>query len=289
MNTNTVSSVGRLVAGHPLQAHASTDDKGQPKMRADGTPNFEIYFAVAFPKQGTTHFSQIPEGRAIFEAGQRDHPQAHQYGEFSWKVDDGDDTRKKKGGKPSPSEREGWPGNWVVHFKAPARQGEILQAHHRGNWTTTIQNPNEIKLGDYVRVIFDAKGNGTQAQTPGVYVNPKVVELVAAGERIVGAGGVDAAAAFGAAGEAQLPPGAVVDTAATVPAAPAMPAAPATPPPAPGAPAHPTQPDASFIAPPPPPAAAEPMLMYNGVSKTHAEWLASGWTAEQITAYCTPA
>jgi hypothetical protein len=134
--------------------------------------------------------------------------------------------------------------------------------YHVGKYNPldAIQDVNAIKLGDYVRVNIVAKGN-KPSKTPGVYLNPNLLELSRPGEAIVREGsGPNAASVFG--GGAPTP--------APTPAAPA----PATPPPA-----------TDLLVTPPP--VVEEKYSYNGTVYTKAQLLGMpGWSEELIAQHC---
>lgn len=277
--TDIITPVGRLVSGHPMELHAALDNNGQPKFFKDGvTPLTNGSIGIAIAKDGSTDWKTTTWGQQIVAAataawpnGQSGSPQ------FAWKVTDGDSTvPNKKGNKPC--DREGYPGHWVLFtggcFATPTYHAGRFQPHE------VIQNKDEIKRGDYIRLCFNVTSNGS-TDSPGMYINAVMVELNRAGIAIISASAPDAAAAFGGSAGV-LPAGALVDTSVVAPAA-------STPPPAPAAQeasAPPPPPPPAHDLATPPPAPVETQLTYNGVSKTNAEWLASGWSQPQIDGNC---
>jgi len=250
---------------------------GQPLLSSDGTPRRKTYIGLAIAKMGETEWRQTPWGALIYQEGITGYSNNETLRpNFSWKIDDGDSNIPNNNGK-VPNQREGWPGHWILHMSTELP----VQNYHRGRLEPIhmIQNKNEIKVGDYIRVLVQVKANGSSAQpakTPGVYLNPTKVELYSPGQAIVLDGGMSAAEAFAA--PAQLPPGALVDTAIATPAP--VSTTPTPPAVAPAAPAT------DFLNPaPPPPAAAAPKLYnVNGQQYTAAQLLAAKWTQAQIDA-----
>ena len=175
--------------------------------------------------------------------------------DFSWKVIDGDSDIPNKAGH-APNEDEYKRGHWVLHLNTRIP----YNCYHVGKYNPldAIQDVNAIKLGDYVRVNIVAKGN-KPSKTPGVYLNPNLLELSRVGEAIIREGsGPDAASVFG--GSAPTP----------APAAPA----PATPPPA-----------TDLLVTPPP--VVEEKYSYNGAVYTKAQLLnMPGWSEELIAQHC---
>lgn len=228
--------VGRLVSGHPMVSHPVTDtNTGQPKMLKDGvTPQVSFYVGLAIPKGAEQAWNQTDWGQAIYNEGVAAWPNG-EYGmpTFAWKITDGDSQIPNKKGK-KPCEREGWPGHWIIQ----ASNGFAVKGFHRGKYDPSqqIQRKEEIKTGDYIRLVISVKGNNP-SQSPGVYLNPSMFELYQAGVEIVTENAPDPQATFGAVTGA-LPANAQIDTNMVAPGAPVVPgAAPvpvATPIPTPG-------------------------------------------------------
>lgn len=200
---------GRMVQGHPMEGHQKKDDRtGQLKTSADGSPMMDFFYAVAIQKQGEAHWNQTEWGSQIQAAGVEGWPNGeHQQPAFAWKVIDGDSNIPDKRGS-APCTKEGFPGHWVVRvssgFPTPCWHAGMLRPDQ------VIQNKAEIKCGDYVRVKVLVKGNGPNCQSPGVYINPMMLELSRAGIQIISASAPDANEAFGGS-QAQLPQNAMVD------------------------------------------------------------------------------
>ena len=259
---------GRIVAGHPMKDQERYDDNGQ-KIMKDGKPVTQRYTGLAIPKNGSTDWKQTDWGRQFYaegtnavngyKNGEDQHPS------FSWKITDGDSTIPNKRGK-KPCEQTGYSGHWVVHISTEIPYG----CYHVGKYDPiqAIQNPDEITCGDNVRVLVDVKPNrrkdGSAAKTPGIYVNPRLLELSSKGEPIINEpSGPSASAVFGGGAPAQVAP-------TPAPAAPA----PATPPPA-----------TDLLVTPPP--VVEEKYSYNGVVYTKAQLLGMpGWSEELIAQHC---
>ncbi len=205
--SDILTTVGRLVSGHPMVMHPLMKDNVQKTFK-DGSLMFTQSVGIAFAKGGETHWNQTPWGMAIYAAAQAAFPNGqHGAPTFAWKITDGDSAiPNKKGNKPC--DREGYPGHWVLFatscFPTPTYHAGRYAAHE------VIQNKDEIKAGDYVRLSFNAKGNGS-TDSPGMYIDPVMLELTRAGIQIVSANAPDAAAAFGGSAGV-LPQGAMIDT-----------------------------------------------------------------------------
>lgn len=257
---------GRIVAGHPMKDQNRYDDNGV-KIVKDGKEVTQRYISLAIPKNGSTDWKQTDWGRVFYaegtnavngyKNGEDQHPS------FSWKVTDGDSTIPNKRGK-KPCDQPGQPGNWIVSIATEIPYG----CYHVGKYDPmqAIQNPDEITCGDNVRVMVDVKPNrrkdGSAAKTPGIYVNPRLLELSSKGEPIVTeASGPSAAAVFGG-GASPAPVSTPAPVASTG----------VTPPPA-----------TDLLVTPPPVAPVEEKYNVNGTVYTKAQLLAMpGWTVEHL-------
>lgn len=273
-----LTPVGRIVAGHPMVARVEKDNRtGAVIKNQDGTDRTTHYFALAIAKQGEQHWNQTEWGAKIYAAGQKGWPNGeYNAPTFSWKVIDGDSNVPNKKGK-KPCDREGWAGHWVVQLSTMLPIG----CYHVGKLSPheQIQNQNEIKAGDYGRVFLTTKGNAP-SESPGVYLNPQLFELVRAGQQIVTDSGPAAADVFNQ--PAELPPGAAVDTAVQQPSPTPTPAAPT-----PG-PAAPTQPNHDFLNAPAPQPQAEQRYEVGGQVYTESQLKAANWTEQQIATQAKP-
>jgi hypothetical protein len=245
-----LTPVGRLVSGHPMEMYEVIDDKTKKqKTFADGSPMFTQSVGIAFPKNGTQHWEQTEWGSKIKAAAVAAYPNGlYQHKDFSWKITDGDSTEPNKK-MVTPVSREGYAGHWVLFasscFPTPSYHAGRYQPHE------VIKDKNEIKKGDYVRLVFSTAPNNS-SDSPGMYINPVMLELSRAGQLIVSANAPDANAAFGTSAPV-IPQGALIDSAVVV--TPAM----------------------------TPPAVAEDRYIVQGKEFTRSELLAmAGWTEAHL-------
>jgi len=250
-------------------ANPKVDDRSnQPKLNAAGQQQMETFVAIAIPKTpGHTSWQQTDWGAQMVRLATADWPRGESRSPtFAWKVEDGDSTVPNKRGVAN-NTREGFPGHWIVKASTLFE----VQCYHPGRYdpmADRIRDQNEIKCGDYCRLLVQVKGNGSK-DSPGMYVNPSLLELSRAGELIVTMSGPSAAGVFGAVAPAPAAP-------APAPAAPA----PAAPAPAPAAPAP--APDFLTPAAPPPPPPAPVKYLLNGQAYLKEQLLAGGWTEASI-------
>lgn len=252
MATNILTPVGRLVQGDCFTPQEK-DNEGRPLRNQSGEPAKRWFIGVAIPKTdpgvGQLWQTIVSEARAGFPA-MFDASGNCTRRDFAFKMIDGDGVDNQ--GKPY-GDREGFAGCWIFKFAS----GFAPKCFTAGG-ASAIVDPNSIKRGYYVRVAGSVSPNGSQTK-PGVYLNLNMVELVAYGEEIVS--GPDAAAVFGGAPVAQLPPGATTTppapttTIAQPGAAPAPAVAPAAMPAMPGGAPAPTAAPAPAASPAPAPAA----------------------------------
>jgi len=269
---------GRLVAGHPMVHTVPTDLKtGKPRTKADNiTPVDPVAFiAVAVPKGQEQHWNQTEWGGKIWQEAVTSWSRGeYNMKDFAWKIVDGDSQELNKN-MTRPCDKEGYKAHWILNCQTSL----AIKCYHTGKYgpMDQIQNPKEIKTGDYCRVLIRIVGNGQQPpNTPGLYFNPFGFELVRAGAEIVS--GPDAGAMFGGSGPAVLPPGALVDTAVAGPPPQAV-----TPPAAiqpPQAVTPPQAPNMGFLNPPEP--VREPLYAYQGKTYTKTQLLGFKWTEAQI-------
>lgn len=262
-----MTSTGRLVWGHPLEPTQKTDDKTKaPLFNTDGTPQLQWAIGVAIPK------AQFDAEcwPSLAAAAARDWPRGeHAHRDFAWKLIDGDGVDSKN--KPY-NTREGYAGCRVLKISS----GYPIKCYGPDN--AEITDKKQIQPGYYVRAHVSVRGNDSK-QSPGLYVNPNLVQLVGYGPIIQR--GPDGAAILAASAPAALPAGAsaVPVASGTPPGIPPPPgAAPGLPPPPPGAatglppvPGSPGGPPAAPPAPPAPPVAPV--------------WPPAGWTAHPMPGY----
>lgn len=193
--------VGRLVYGD-LYKPNTTDYQGNPLTIKTGPnagqPTSRFEFGVAIAKAGEQHWNQTSWGQGIYAAAMAGFPNGEfQRGDFSWKITDGDSQELNRNNK-RPCDKEGYPGHWVVGFST-----SLALKLFTDNGNTQLVQPGEIKPGYYVEVLGNVASNGN-AQNPGMFVNPQLVNRAGFGQEIIG--GPDAAAV--GFGQGVLPSGA---------------------------------------------------------------------------------
>lgn len=284
--------VGRVVSGDVFKPR-DKDMDGKPLVIKNGPnagqPRVEYYFSLAIRKDNPDlpKFWQMLDAEAkagfphLFGAdGKCLHPQ------FAWKYVDGDSQVPNKKLK-KPCDNEGWPGCWVFHFSSSIAP----KCYHRDKAVpgAELTDPESIKRGYYVQVNGTVAANG-RTDSPGLYLNPRFVLLVAYGPEIVS--GPDVAQAMTSAPPVgTLPPGASTAPVASANPAPGLPGAAGVPASTPSAPATPgttpppahdflngpgtvAAPPAATVAPPP---AAKKMTGKEG-GGTYEQMIAAGWT-----------
>lgn len=172
-----------------------------------------FFIAVAIAKGVEQHWNQTDWGQQIQQTAVAVWPNGeHGSPNFAWKMTDGDSpVPNKKGNKPC--DQEGMPGHWIINISSCFP----YSCFHAGKYQPheAIQNKNEIKCGDYVRVQVEIKGNES-TDSPGVYINPMLLELSRAGTQIISQNAPDANDAFGTT-QAVLPGNAQVDASIAAP------------------------------------------------------------------------
>lgn len=214
-----VTPVARLIHGHPIKQNTRTDDvTKQPLIGKDGQPVKEVYIGIAIPKGSESDWKDTEWGKQIMMAAldaENGYDSATtRRPDFSFKVVDGDSDIPNKNGV-APNTDQYKRGHWVLNLTTRIP----YPCYHFGKYSPldAIQDVNAIKLGDYVRVNIVAKGN-KPAKSPGVYLNPNLLELSRAGEAIIREGsGPDAASVFGGGMAPSAPVAAPVAPSAPVP------------------------------------------------------------------------
>jgi hypothetical protein len=299
--------VGRIVQGS-LYAPQEKDMQGNPLTIKSGPnkgqPTKKWFFAVAFAKT-KPHWGSEDWGAAIWAYGHQSWPSLIDRAtgllpaSFAWKIEDGDSTTPNKNGRKN-SEREGFPGHWVVNFSSSFAPKIFTSTGD------PILEPNAVKVGYFVVVRGSVQSN-ENTTNPGNYVNHGMVGFVGYGPEIHQ--GPNPKDIFK--GGYALPPGAssapvggaALPAAAATPGGSPPPPPPAGSPPPPGAPAPgvaqvPVVPNPGFVGapgaaapPPPPPAAAAPPPPVSGPQMTaaangvtYAQFIAGGWTDAQLRA-----
>lgn len=189
----------------------------EPGHKRAGEPMLECYFGLAIPKapnqsaaalaaMGLPGFKQgwaikpvfadgrtwdqmypgVPYwGEVIWLEGHKMFPnlinpqtQRIEQANFAWKVDDGDDTTPKGERQMSNSQREGYPGCWIVNLKS----GGMPKVYDESG--KPLLDKGLIKRGWWVEVYGSVQGNG-QTKKPGVYLNHGMVSYRAPDKEIV--------------------------------------------------------------------------------------------------------
>jgi len=303
MPLNKTLPSARLVSGGLYKLSPSKDQNNNPKLDKDGKPVMSSYFAIAIPKKGEAWWWNTPWGLEIYNQGAADMPSNYQHPQFAWKIEDGDSVVPNKRGRMN-KDREGYPGNWIIKFSSSFLPDvvSLLDPSRPGKPVRVLQE-GYVQLGSWVQVAATIVGN-KRTDSPGIYINPGIVCLVAYGPPITtgldpdeaGFGGEPlppGASATPMAAPAALPaPAPVAPTVAAPPApGPAAPVAPpatvaAPPAPQPVAP-HQTILQPPAAAPPPPAAAAAPpppagRAMTAKAEYTYDKYIGSGWTDAQL-------
>lgn len=268
---STVLPEGRIVKGHPLVVKDVMDeDTKQPKIGNDGQPMKDIYVGFAIPKT-QADFKQEKWAEAWIQAStdsENGYPNGEwQRTDFSWKIADGDSTIPNKAGTVM-ANLPGHAGHWIINIStrlvskgiACFPHGQFDDSKKYSLLDEQTGRADRLKCGDYGQFAIEVTGNksnGKAAKTPGVYVNPVAFMKTRDGVEIVGeAGAVTASAAA-----------ALFGGIATVAPPVAAPAPVMTPPPA--------VPAMDMVTPP-------AMWTYSGTTLPESEWLANGWSLEQL-------
>lgn len=191
------SPVGRIVQGSVWKLE-TTDSKAKPIIVKSGPnagqPGAQTYISLAIAKDNPDWpafqqmmFQEAREGWAEFFDAQGNCT----HRDFSWKYRDGDGSDRTG---QSYAAREGWAGHHIITFS-----GAYLPRcypHKKYGPGDLITDERMVKRGDFVRVAGVMKGN-RPSETPGLYLNHNLIELMYVGTEIVS--GPDAGATFGAA------------------------------------------------------------------------------------------
>lgn len=179
--TEILFPAGRFVYGS-LYEPKTTDAQGNPALIKNGPrkgqPLANYLITVAIPKGTETHWAQTSWGQIIWNIGHQAFPQGQaQSPQFAWKITDGDSQIPNTKGK-KPIDREGYAKHWVVHFS-----GMIAPKIYNSDGTKELTENNLINLGDYIQVYGDVCSNDSM-QSPGVYMNHRMLAFLGYGERI---------------------------------------------------------------------------------------------------------
>lgn len=267
---NFVSPIGRAVQGS-FFVGSSTDRNGNPRLVKNGPrkgqTHTQFYVALAFAKSDPAwlQFEQVIKSAAA-SAWPRFWPQgaggACAHPSFAIKILDGDGMDRNG---QSNRDKEGFAGHWVVKFSS----GFAPTVYPQGRYTMAdaITDRALAPLGYYYRVAGTITSNQS-LETPGLYINMSLVEVMGAGDVIVPQLGPDPNAVFGNTPATGKLPSSGHGQAVTPPPAsgpnPVRPAPVLTPPPAPSS---------SYMRPVMTPAA-------NGV--TYDAYKAAGWSDDQL-------
>lgn len=173
-NLELLLPAGRMVWGDFYKGR-TTDMDNRPliyKTGPDaGKPRTSFDFAVAIPKNGTTHWAQTEWGKKIWEFGHAQWPQGQgQRTDFAWKIDDGDSTIPNKKNR-KPCDNPGYPGHWVVKLSSSIAP----KLYKLGpNGAVLYPDVDAIKPGDWIEAYANIASNDTLAN-PGIYINHSMV------------------------------------------------------------------------------------------------------------------
>lgn len=182
---------GRIVSGSVYQGNDKDADGNLMVYKSGaniGQPRKSWYIGLAIPKAGESHWSQTAWGAEIYRIARESFPKFFDASgncllpTFAFKVTDGDSIVPNKKGI-APNTREGYAGNWVLSLS----NGFAPSTYELKSDATVVANTDDdyIKRGYYAQVYFDCTGNGSPQQ-PGVYLNMKMVCMIAKGQEILG-------------------------------------------------------------------------------------------------------
>lgn len=276
--------VGRMVFGDVNKGRQRTDSKtNAPRVNTDGSPMMDFTAGVAVRKVGETHWSQTAWGQVIHGHGQKEWPNGQwQHRDFSWKIIDGDSVEVNKKGK-RPCDQEGYAGHWII----VCSNGQAPQLTDRMG-KTTLTDRSAVVPGRFVQPFISICGNES-TDSPGVYLNLKILAYSAWGEEIVSSNTPDpSTVGFGQgalpAGASEIPQGQTAGTPANAAPAPQASAAPAPTAVAPAAgfsngPAAPPPAAAAAPAPSAPPPQPQKRMTAKATT-TYEEYVKAGWSDE---------
>lgn len=174
---------GDLFQGAPDTIFGTTNPKINAKTGKQDTV-YRFGLAVfktdlADPARGGALWSAMHnQVRALYPSGQI--PPS-----FAWKYKDGDSQGvDERGGVVDYSKKEGYPGCLVFTLSTTNYPPRFFKWEN-GN----VQIGEGIKCGDYVNVQVEVAGQ--VSAKPGLYLNPKAVQLVAPGQEIINAPSAD--------------------------------------------------------------------------------------------------
>lgn len=208
---NLLTPVGRIVWGHPGKSQTKTNQETNQPVIRDGQQVEQWVFGVAFPKHEFDQFIRPHMEQEALSGFPNGVPQ-----KFSWKYKDGDTAVSSK--NVPYRDMEGRAGCYILSISTEAYAPPLYKFNQQSGGYDQI-DANAIKCGDYVRVGIDIKLNvpTNNYHTPGLYINPKGVELVGYGTEIISSSAPDPNDLFGGAPVAQLPPGASMTPVSSAP------------------------------------------------------------------------
>lgn len=203
--TQILTPVGRIVWGHPIKPSPILEqdgpNAGKPKLDEQGQPKFAYSFGIAFTR---AEFEQHI-WPAMWAEASKAFPNGVPQG-FAWKYKDANAVDKK--GKLY-SDREGYAGCMVLTITSNLPNPPAAYVFVPATNSYRQIAANEVKTGDYVRVLTNFKVNVPKdvRYSPSLYVNPESVEFVGYGTEISNVPQINPNAVFGGQAVA-LPPGA---------------------------------------------------------------------------------
>jgi hypothetical protein len=203
--TQVLTPVGRIVWGHPIKPSPILEQEGpntgKPKLDEQGQPKYAYTFGVAFTR---AEFEQHI-WPAMWAEASKAFPNGVPQG-FAWKYKDANAVDKK--GKLY-SEREGYAGCMVLTITSNLPNPPAAYVFVPATNSYRQIAANEVKTGDYVRVLTNFKVNVPKdvRYSPSLYVNPESVEFVGYGTEISNVPQINPNAVFGGQ-QVALPPGA---------------------------------------------------------------------------------
>ena len=190
MSNSIQLPVGRFVSGSLTEKRTQGHDG---KSIAEDKQRFE--FGVAVDKNAPELPAIFGQLQAVAMEKHAGYPSvtAFQLQGYSWKISDGDKPNAQ--GQVNP--------DTARHFVFWFSSSYPVRTCDQNN---TQCDPNMIKRGFYVDVVFNAKNNEATGTQAGIYLNPEWLRFIAYGQEIVS--GRSAADAFGAPAPTTLPAGA---------------------------------------------------------------------------------
>ena len=183
MPTQFTTGAARIIWGNPINGKSKTDQFNKAVLDIQGQPILQWAFGIAIPKADFPALwaAMNAEVAPLFPQGVP--------ANFSWKIKDGDGPDNK--GIPY-SAREGYAGCYALTISTESFAPRVVNLVN-GSYQDVVEGG--IKTGDYVRAAVSLKAHPGTSGTPGIYVNPVMIEFLGYGEAINN--GPDAMAVFG--------------------------------------------------------------------------------------------